>query len=271
MGRMTNRPLSLVERLIVEHYPRLAGLVQETRARRPAILDEQWPAIVSYLDGHAKPLRSFVKKHIGGPPRPFYFSALEEKNIGDLDEIETWEVIEYHRKQLENSNKGQDVLNQAPSIRQGIRKYESVNLALDSLSVRGQSREQVLREMIPGVAYVERSKSPPPANLPGKVANQIRREGLERPDDPGKVFALGLDSLLGHADEVDDDVELATFAVCEQLAHMAEKAGVSEQEWESFVFGTVFGNQEAAEILDRPAKQVGVEKFRASNKLHPPA
>ena len=104
MGGMTNRSLPLVERLIVEHYPRLAGLVQETRARRPAILDEQWPAIVSYLDGDAKPLRSFVKKHVGGPPRPFVFSALEARNIGDLDEIETWEFIEYHRRQRERRN-----------------------------------------------------------------------------------------------------------------------------------------------------------------------
>ncbi len=139
--------------------------------------------------------------------------------------------------------------------------------------MRGQSREQVLREMIPSVAYVEQANPSPgsKSELPGRVANQIRREGIEQPHAPDKVFAPGLDSLLGHADEVDDEVELATFAVCEQLAHMAEKAGVSEQEWESFVFGTVFGNQVAAEILDRPAKQVGVEKFRASNKLRPPA
>jgi hypothetical protein len=210
MGRMTNRPLPLVERLIVEHYPRLAGLVQETRARRPAILDEQWPAIVSYLDVDAKPLRSFVKKHIGGPRRTLVSSALEARDIGDLDEIETWKIIEYHRTQLERRNKGQDVLNRAPSIRQGIRKYESVNLALDSLSVRGRSREQVLREMIPGVAYVEQANPWPgsKSKLAGRIANQIRREGLERPDDPGKVFTLGPEGLLEHADEL----ELATFA-----------------------------------------------------------
>ena len=211
MGGMTNRPLPLVERLIVEHYPRLAGLVQETRARRPAILDEQWPAIVSYLDGDAKPLRSFVKKHVGGPPRPLPCSALEASNIGDLDEIETWEFIEYHRTQRERRNKGQDVLNRVPIIRLGIsKKHKSVDLALEALSERGQSREQVLREMIPGVAYVEQDNPSPGSNseLPGRVANQIRREGLERPDDPGKVFAPVPEGLLEHADEL----ELATFA-----------------------------------------------------------
>ena len=211
MGGMTNRPLPLVERLIVEHYPRLAGLVQETRARRPAILDEQWPAIVSYLDGDAKPLRSFVKKHVGGSPRPFVFSALEARNIGDLDEIETWEFIEYHRRQRERRIKGQDVLNRVPIIRLGIsKKHKSVDLALEALSERGQSREQVLREMIPGVAYVEQANPWPgsKSKLPGRIANQIRREGLERPDDPGKVFAPGPEHLLEHADEL----ELATFA-----------------------------------------------------------
>ena len=183
MGRMANRPLSLVERLIVEHYPRLAGLVQETRARRPAILDEQWPAIVSYLDGDAKPLRSFVKKHVGGPPRTFYFSALKATNIGDLDEIETWEFIEHHKSRLERKNEGQDVLNRVPIIRLGIsKKHKSVDLALEALSERGQSREQVLREMIPGVAYVEQATPWPgsKSKLPGRIANQIRREGLER-------------------------------------------------------------------------------------------
>jgi hypothetical protein len=270
MGGMTNRQLPLVERLIVEHYPRLAGLVQESRARRPAILDEQWPAIVSYLDGHAKPLQSFVKKHVGGPPRPLVFSALEARNIGDLDEIETWEFIEYHRTQLERRNEGQDVLNRAPSIRQGIRKYESVSLALDSLSVRGQSHEQVLRDMIPGVAYVEQANPWPSSKskLPGRIANQIRREGIEQCHDPGKVFAPGPELLSELLSRHADALELAAFADRELLARRIQNARLSSQELESLWYGNLLGDREAGAFLERSANQVAQEKLRAIKKIY---
>jgi hypothetical protein len=209
--------------------------------------------------------------HLERKPDSFLSTKLKDVlRRDDFDEMplsDFWALLNRHKGRLTRDSELESVQRQTAAIRRGIKKYPSVDLALNALATEEQTCDEVLEDMIPGVAYVERSKSPPPAKLPGKVANQIRREGLERPDDPGKVFAPGPEGLLEHADEL----ELATFAVCEQLAHMAEKAGVSEQEWESFVFGTVFGNQEAAEILDRPAKQVGVEKFRASNKLRPPA
>jgi hypothetical protein len=64
---------------------------------------------------------------------------------------------------------------------------------------------------------------------------------------------------------------VAAFAAREVLARRAYDAGVSEQEWEAFWAGTLFGNKAAAEIFGRSANQIGQEKHRAEKKLRPPA
>jgi hypothetical protein len=66
--------------------PEAQRFFAELRAKRPPELDEQWPAIRSYLDGDAEPLRAFVKKHVGAAleqaSSSYVFPALEGKDIG---------------------------------------------------------------------------------------------------------------------------------------------------------------------------------------------
>ncbi len=234
--------------------------------------------IIAYREGDDALLRALVEEHVGRRPDAFFIVALKG-NFTHADKMlidDFLSLLARHRERLKHRGglarsrrRAQDRLRteEIQEIRSGVKKFPSVDLALKALAAEGQSRDEVLEDMIPGVAYVELTELPPGGNLAGRVASQIRREGIERPDEPGMVYSPGPERLLGHADEL----ELAAFAIRELLARMAEDAGVSEQEWESFVLGTVFDNQIAARIAWRPTNQITQEKFRASNKLRPPA
>jgi len=235
--------------------------VEEALEEEPPEFDLLWPAIKSYLNGNESPLRAFIKQHVGHKTPPYVLLVLKNQDIGELDLWEVWEHIEHHRAQLQSRNSGKDTLEEVPSIRLGIKKYGSVDLALDALAVQGQKPEQVLREMIPGVAYVEQSNLPPDSKdkLPGRVASQIRREGLERPDDPGRVFGREPEALSGYA----DSQEPLVFALMEfKIA-----ADTSPQELESWAAAVLLGNKKAAEELGRPANQIAQEKHRANAKF----
>jgi hypothetical protein len=235
----------------------LEGALEE----EPPEFDLLWPAIKSYLDGDESPLRAFIKQHVGHKTPPYVLLVLKNQDIGELDLWEVWEFIEHHRAQLQSRNSGKDALEEVPSIRLGIKKYASFDLALDALAVQGQKREQVLREMIPGVAYVEQSNLSPDSKdkLPGRVASQIRREGLERPDDPGRVFVPEPEVLSGYA----DNEEALVFALME----LKIAANTSPQELESWEAAVLLGNKKAAEELDRPANQIAQEKHRTYAKF----
>jgi hypothetical protein len=181
------------------------------------------------------------------------------------------DTLRSHRKKLRKAAEAEQVPELKAAIRKGIKRFDSVDLALDRLAfkaqrhiAKGQTHEDVLEEMIPGISYVERAELQSDDEVAGKVANQIRREGLERPDDPDKVLAPGPDSLTKHADEL----ELFAFAQCELLEHEMHEAGLSQQEAESWVFSTILGSdKEAAAVLGRPANQIAQEKLRAKRKL----
>ena len=239
--------------------------VEEALEEEPPEFDLLWPAIKSYLDGNESPLRAFIKQHVGHKTPPYVLLVLKNQDIGELDLWEVWEHVEHHRAQLQSRNSGKDTLEEVPSIRLGIKKYGSVDLALDALAVQGQKCEQVLREMIPGVAYVEQRNLPPDSKdkLPGRVASQIRREGPEQPHDRGKVFSADLEVLAGFADEV----ELAIFELREELAQKVNEANLTTQEAESWVAAVVLGNEEAATVLGRSENQVAQEKHRANKKF----
>jgi hypothetical protein len=235
--------------------------VEEALEEEPPEFDLLWSAITSYLNGNESSLRAFIKQHVGHKTPPYVLLVLKNQDIGELDLWEVWEHVEHHRAQLQSRNSGKDTLEEVPRIRSGIKKYGSVDLALDALAVQGQKREQVLREMIPGVAYVEQSNLTPESKdkLPGQVASQIRREGLEWPDEPDKVFSPELETLWGYADYR----EVQAFA----LREFEIDVDASPQELESWEAAVLLGNSEAAQLLGRSANQIGQEKYRTNAKF----
>jgi DNA-binding CsgD family transcriptional regulator len=106
----------------------------------------------------------------------------------------------------------------------------------------------------------------------GKVADQIRREGLEQPHDPGKVLALGPDHLMPFVDEQ----LLAEFELredlrqkLEQLRIWVEKANFSELEARvhDLDMRTEYDTKTIARALDLKGDTVRVLRKRYTDKL----
>jgi hypothetical protein len=135
-------------------------------------------------------------------------------------------LLDEHRQRLHRRQEASLVPEETERRRRGIRRFPSVDVALDALRVAGQSREEALQERIPGVAYVEKAESPPGSNVAGAVGSAIRKEGLERPDQPNLITPL--------THEIRDDLrELVAFFQREELRDLrgdASRAGLSAQE-----------------------------------------
>jgi hypothetical protein len=222
-----------------------------------------WEATKACVRGDEAPIQEFIEERIGQkPPAPIRVRLQQDlQQIGELMPKEIWEFIEHHAARLKGRNRGQDALKRAAEIRRGIKKFPSLENALDALALEGQKNDEVLEEMIPGVAYVEQVNLPPDSTnkLPGRVASQIRREGLERPDEPNKVFAPEPETLQGYADYR----EAQEFA----LREFEIDVNASPQELESWTAAVLLRNKEAAQLLGRAANQIGQEKYRTNAKF----
>ena len=208
-----------------------------------------------------KPLKKYIEQRGGRKPRPFVWPALKRKGVGDLSPAEIWEFLDYHEGRPGKEAEDQDVQNLVSRIRQGIKSYGTLKRALDSLGVRGKNRETTLRELIPGIALQVQGESLSNEELAGAVANQIRWEGPEQSHDPGKVSS---DSEIVTDFE---EIELAIFALWEQLAQKVKEANLTTLEAESWAAAVVLGNKEAATVLRRSEEQVAQEKYRANKKF----
>jgi hypothetical protein len=244
----------------------------------------EWPpeflaaceAIAAYAEGDQRPLLALVAERIGQKPDSLLRVRLKNKELAlgkDLPIPRLFALLIYHRERLKQRNEPMHVQEQSKKIRSSIKRFESVDLALDALALKGQTHDEVLEEMIPGVAYTEKAELPPGGNLPGRVANAIRKEGrgLLPPSEPQKSEKFGIVGELKRPETkrpIPPDVpEIAEFVTYESLKRDAIKAGLSVQELGSFVFGERLGDKKAAEVLGRPAKQVAQEKLHAKRKL----
>src|SRR5215213_3169611 len=238
----------------------------------PAVRGEL-DALKSYLYGDESFFRSYVEEHIGTKSAPIRVrlhhhidSCGDDLPLGYLPFL----LAEF-KTRLEQQKIAEGLSRKTAEVRQGINtsRYPSVNLALTALSKHDQTREQVLSENIPGVSYIEAAEPSSRASLSGRVANQLRREGIERPYEPGAVLATDPQYLTRLPDEQEFayEQELMAFAHRELIARKTKDAGLSQRELESWVFGELFGNQKAAEVLRRTPNQIAQEKFRARRKI----
>jgi hypothetical protein len=231
-------------------------------------------AIDAFQRGEKDQLRRWVAEHYGVKLDTVLGAKLRRNipKIVDNPDADAGAVLVLARRWIDGCKKQQErrtgrsaVIKRNTEVRRGIKgNFPSVEYALSMLARRGETENDVLRNEIPGESYVQAAELPRGGNLAGRTASGIRR-WIERSDRPGLVSSTGAtpDDALRHV----DDLELATFAMRELLERCAHDAGLSHQESEAFFFGELFGNTEAAVILNRPARQIGVEKFRARQKL----
>jgi hypothetical protein len=226
-----------------------------------------WSAAKAAMDGDEAPIRTWAEERIGHRPDSVLRVRLGKNALSEDSPAETWAVVDERGARRRKEAKARDVKGRTAQIRVGIKRFPHVDLALEVLALGDQNHEQVLLEMIPGLAY-ELQDHFSDAELPGKIAAQLRREGIEKPHKPGEVLAQGTELpaklLKGSADEQ----EAISFALRETLARAVHAGELSHQELESWFFATLFGNTEAAGVLERSPNQVAQEKSRASKKLN---
>jgi hypothetical protein len=224
-------------------------------------------ALRSYYYGDKSLFRSYVEERIGTNS-----AAIRVRLHHHIDSYGDDLPLGYlpfllaeHKTRVQQQKIANGLSRRTREVRQGINtsRHPSVNLALTAISKQGQTREQVLSEYIPGIAYIEAAEPSSRSSLSGRVANQLRREGIERPHKPGAVTATDPEDLTRLADEQ----ELIAFAYRELIARKTYDAGLTQRELESWVFGELFGNQKAAEVLGRTPNQIAQEKFRARHKI----
>jgi hypothetical protein len=251
--------------------PEAQRFFAELRAKRPPELDEQWPAIRSYLDGDAEPLRAFVKKHVGAAleqaSSSYVFPALEGKDIGGLDEWETWEFIKHHRTRF----KARGAVKSSKRVRQQVRQYESVRGALYNLAgYYTKSSEQVLSDKIEEAVCSDGAPAQPDLELVRAIVNRIRRESTQK-----RKRYLQTDPLVGIEGRLPDSSarrEVDSFEALDHLQRLAEAAALSRQttptaqELEAFTMAVYMTHKEAAALRGKSETQNKQEAYRAARK-----
>jgi hypothetical protein len=216
------------------------------------------------MDGDEAPIRAWAEERIGLRPDSVLRVHLAKNEPSEATPAETWAVVEGRGAKLRAEAKARDVKGGIARIRAGIKRFPHLDLALEVLALSGQNREQVLLEMIPGLAYELRARFSE-TELPGKIGSQIRREGIEKPHAPGKVIAHGTELPLELLAARSNEQEAISFASREELARRVNAGELSNRELESWFFATLLGNMEAARVLARSANQVAQEKLRLAS------
>jgi len=272
VGRLAVSMATSFDRALAEDAART---VQQLAASAPSLpqinvspaMRAELDALKSYYYGDKSLFRSYAEERIGTNSAPIRV-RLHHHIDGYGDELPLGYLpflLAEYKTRLEQQKIVNGLSRKTAEVRQGINtsRYPSVNLALTAISKQGQTREQVLSEYIPGIAYIEAAEPSSRSSLSGRVANQLRREGIERPHKTGAVTATDPQDLTRLADEQ----ELIAFAYRELIARKTYDAGLTQRELESWVFGELFGNQKAAEVLGRTPNQIAQEKFRARRKI----
>lgn len=224
-------------------------------------------ALDAYTEGDRKPMRDLASEHLGlavdGKFGSFLDAAirhtLEEHEI----ETEVLPIPNLYRAfrllgiRLERDAKTKRAEEQNPMVRRGIKRFASLDYALDVIRRHKESREEARDDRIPGLGYIEDYQARP-------VAKEIRKEA-ERPDKPGLVSATDPFELPGHDD---GQLELVAVVLEEKLRNDADGAGLSAQESEVFAL-LLEGLDDTlvAGELGLSVKHVGVVRRRIAKKL----
>jgi DNA-binding CsgD family transcriptional regulator len=223
--------------------------------------DDFWqPAKAAILQGDETGIRAWVEDRIGIKPDSVLRVRLSAKELGEATPRETWELVDGRGSRLRRNAKAQSVERRRPEIRRRIKRFPSLEQALEALALEDQTREQVLEEHILSLAYKAEEEAGGPlsdAELARVITGQLRR------DASGSQQTRREELLL-----------LAKFVEREVLLKRAlewgRQAGLTPREFEVyklFVENPKIKYREVAQKLGMSTSQVGVLKHRIKHTL----
>lgn len=254
-----------LEQWVKEHPEEVRRLRELAKPLAEFLNSPEWhafwqPAKAAILQGDETGIRAWVEDRIGIKPDSVLRARLSAKELGEATPRQTWDLVDGRGSRLRRRAKAQSVERRRPEIRRRIKRFPSLERALEALALEDQTLEQVLGEHILSLAYKAQEEAGRPlsdAELVRIITRQLRRDVSE-----------------GGGTRQEELLLLAEFAEREVLLKRAlewgRQAGLTPREFEVYKLFLENPNikyREAAHKLGMSTSQVGVLKHRIKHTL----
>jgi DNA-binding CsgD family transcriptional regulator len=254
-----------LEQWVQGHPEEARRLRERAKALAEFLNSPEWhafwqPAKDAILQGDETGIRAWVEDRMGIKPDSVLKARLSAKELGEATPRETWDLVDGRGSRLQRNAKAQSVERRRPEIRRRIKRFPSLEQALEALALEDQTREQVLEEHILSLAYEAQEEAGRPlsdADLARIITGQLRRDASE-----------------GGGTRQEELLLLAEFvereALLKQALEWGRQAGLTPREFEVyklFIENPKIKYREVAEKLGMSTSQVGVLKHRIKHTL----
>ena len=254
-----------LDQWVQEHPEEVRRLREQAKPLAEFLNSSEWdafwqPAKAAISRGDETGIRAWVEDRIGIKPDSVLKVRLSAKELGGATPRETWELVDGRGSRLRRNAKAQSVERRRPEIRRRIKRFPSLERALEALALEDQTLEQVLGEHILSLAYKAEEEAGGPlseAELARIITWQLRRDASEARKTRREELQL-----------------LAEFvereALLKQALELGRQAGLTPREFE--VYKLLIENpkikyREAAHKLGMSTSQEGVLKHRIKHAL----
>ena len=176
-----------LDQWVQEHPEEVRRLRERLKPLAEFLNSSEWdafwqPAKAAILRGDETSIRAWVEDRIGIKPDSVLRVRLSAKELGEATPRETWELVDGRGSRLRRNAKAQSVERRRPEIRRRIKRFPSLEQALEALALEDQTREQVLQEHILSLAYKAQEEAGGPlseAELARIITWQLRQDASE--------------------------------------------------------------------------------------------
>jgi DNA-binding CsgD family transcriptional regulator len=254
-----------LEQWVQQHPEEVRRLRERAKPLAEFLNSSSWdafwqPAKAAISRGDESGIRAWVEDRIGIKPDSVLRVRLSAKELGESTPRQTWDLVDGRGSRLRRSAKAQSVERRRPEIRRRIKRFPSLERALEALALEDQTLEQVLGEHILSLAYKAQEEAGGPlsdADLVRIITGQLRRDASE-------WGGTRQEELLLLAEFVEREVFL------KQALEWGRQAGLTPREFEVyklFLENPKIKYREAAQKLGMSTSQVGVLKHRIKRTL----
>jgi len=254
-----------LEQWVQQHPEEVRRLRERAKALAEFLNSSEWdafwqPAKAAISRDDEIGIRAWVEDRIGIEPDSVLRARLSAKELAEATPRETWHLVDGRGSRLQRSAKAHRIERRRPEIRRRIKRFPSLERALEALALEDQTREQVLEEHILSLAYKAEEEAGGPlsdAELARVITGQLRR-------DVSGSQQTRREELLLLAEFVEREVLL------KQALEWGRQAGLTPREFEVyklFIENPNIKYREVAHKLGMSTSQVGVLKHRIKHTL----